>query len=276
MGGVPNTRGPRLIRIALTALLLLSLTQACGELTPYAPLGFHGGYSSSHLGGATYRIYAKGTFHSDYDVIKSYFHRRAAEVCLRHRTSNYEVVDLNERPGTWYGVKPEIVGTIECVEPEGVGTAGRRLESGSQLDSYFSLLANQLMQGILGDRSFRLAVLPFKSAQGDKAGQLGAYCSNKLTAVLFGFKNVQLVERLQLDRAVDELELTLSGRFDETTIKSVGKFLGVDAIVVGSYTVPERVGADINARVIEVATGKVLGVGSVRIPRVWIEGLLSS
>ncbi len=261
------------------AFLLLSalalLTQGC-ELTTYRPLGFHGGYSSSHIGGSTYRVYVQGTYTSDYETIKEYFHRRASELCQGHGTKSYEVLGLSERPCTFcLTVKPEIVGTIQCIGPEGLAIAGRGLAFGSQLDRDFSLLANQLMHA-LSTKSFRLAVFPFHSTRDKKSGQLGLYCSDKLTAALFGFKNVQMVERMHLDTAVEELELTHSGRFDEGTIKSIGQFLGVDAIVVGSYTVPERVGADINARVIEVATGKVLGVGSVRIPRVWIEGLLSS
>ncbi len=173
-------------------------------------------------------------------------------------------------------VKPEIVGTIQCIGSDGVAATGKGLVANSQLNSYFSFLANQLMQETLMDRSIRMAVFPFLNTRDNEAGQLGVYCSNKLSVALFGFKNVQMVERQQLDKAVEELALTLSGRFDEATIKSVGQFLGVDAIVVGSYTVPERVGADVTARVIEIKTGEILGVGSIQIPRIWIEGLIPS
>jgi len=271
-----NTDMAPLRRIFPAFLPLIFLLQGC-ELTSYRPLGFHGGYSSSHLGGATYRIYVQGTYTSDYEVIKGYFHRRGAELCRKYKTTNYEVIALSERPCRWcLMVKPEIVGTIQCLESEGGTKTGRELVSNSQMNSYFSLLANQLMQDTPMDRTFRMAVFPLLSTQDNEAGELGVYCSNKLSAVLFGFKNVQMVERQQLDQVVEELALTLSGRFDETTIKSIGQFLGVDYIVVGSYTVPRRVEADVTARVVEVKTGEILGVGSIQIPRVWIEGLISS
>lgn len=143
----------------------------------------------------------------------------------------------------------------------------------SRLEREFSLLAEKLLEKIDNQRMLLLAVIPFQNTRDNKPGQLGLFCADKLTMAIFGRKNIQMVERSQIEKISEELALMYSGRFDEESIKNVGHFLGVDGIVIGTYTVPEKSGADINARILDVETGKILGVGSMNIPRFWIEGL---
>ena len=83
-----------------------------------------------------------------------------------------------------------------------------------------------------------------------------------------------MVERSQLDKVIEELHLTMSGRFDEASVQRIGKLLGVDAVIVGSYTELGTHTVEVNSRVIHVETGEIVGVGTVQIPTGAVEPLL--
>ena len=74
-------------------------------------------------------------------------------------------------------------------------------------------------------------------------------------------KGIRLVERAELKKFLDERELVLSGVISDSA-RSELKLLGAEYIVLGSYRVNEN-HVDMNARMIQTETGKVLGAESV-------------
>ena len=95
-------------------ILWILLEEGC-SLTPYRPLGFHGGYSDQELEQGKFRIFVQGQFGTDYSLIKSYFERRAKEICQRFGDPTYKLISLDEKPcGLCLIVKPEVIGTIQC------------------------------------------------------------------------------------------------------------------------------------------------------------------
>jgi OOP family OmpA-OmpF porin len=76
-------------------------------------------------------------------------------------------------------------------------------------------------------------------------------------------KGISLVERAELKKFLDERELVLSGLLDSDSARSELKsLLGAEYIVLGSYRVNQNQ-VDINARMIQTETGKVLRAESV-------------
>jgi len=257
--------------------LWILLEEGC-SLTPYRPLGFHGGYSDQELEQGKFRIFVQGQFGTDYSLIKSYFERRAKEICQRFGDPTYKLISLDEKPcGLCLIVKPEVIGTIQCagssVASSSSGSVEQR-EVNVQLDSQFQDLVKKLSAGFKGRRVPLIAVLPVADASNRGNKSLGNYLTERITNELYATGLVKVVERAQLGKVIEELALTQGGAFDENSAKRVGRLLGVDAIVTGTYAELGSHTVEINSRIVNVETGEVLGVGTIQIPRSAVQQML--
>ncbi|MCU0638777.1 MAG: hypothetical protein MUF59_02765 [Candidatus Krumholzibacteria bacterium] len=104
------------------------------------------------------------------------------------------------------------------------------------------------------------AVLPFATGAGD--GELGNAAGNFMESRLSGVPGLKLIERARVDDIVKELALQKSGLVDKGSAVKAGKLLGAALIITGNI---DRAGADlvVSARVIDVATGGILGTRQV-------------
>ena len=107
-----------------------------------------------------------------------------------------------------------------------------------------------------------VAVLPL----GRDSGQLiqgGVQLAEEMISGLT--KNgVYVVERALLDKLLEEQNLAGTGKFDADTVQRVGKLLNAQAIVTGTIQVNAR-DVDINVRLVDVETGKVLYATSLML-----------
>jgi TolB-like protein len=105
--------------------------------------------------------------------------------------------------------------------------------------------------------ALRIAILYFDSGDGDTKYQgLSKGLADMLISDLSKFNMLQVVEREKLEEILKEQNLSNSKRFDEATAVKIGKLLGVQYIMVGSYF--EMLGNfRVDARIIEVETGKI-------------------
>ncbi len=145
-----------------------------------------------------------------------------------------------------------------------------RLQLGERVQD----LATQLSREIDKRGITRIAVLTVTDASHDKNRPLGNYLTDKLTISLYNTGSTTVVERSQLDRVIDELALTMTGRFDDASIKQIGHLLGVDAVIISTYAEIGVRDVEVNSRIVDVETGAVLGVGSIHVSRRAVRQLL--
>ena len=103
-----------------------------------------------------------------------------------------------------------------------------------------------------------IALADFENATGDSA--YDPYTSGLAEAIgTFIARSgiVQLVERSRLQSVIDEQNLGLSGVLDEESATEVGRLLGAQAVILGSYLL-EGDRFQVNARMIDTETGRVL------------------
>jgi len=143
-----------------------------------------------------------------------------------------------------------------------------------QLENSIQDLVSQLSDGLKKHRVAFVAVLPLSDASGSVTTSLGNYLAEKISSGLYSTGDVKVIERSQLTKVVDELEFTMGGMFDDASVKRIGRLLAVDAVVVGSYAELGITTVEVNARVVNVETAEVLGVGAIRIPKVFVQQLL--
>lgn len=109
----------------------------------------------------------------------------------------------------------------------------------------------------------RVAILYFDdNTSGDSGLQpLSKGLALMLTGEAANFDGYEVVERADLQKVINELDLTKTGRFDASTTAQIGKLLGAESMVVGSYM--SLMGKfRIDARMIDVETGSVIRAAS--------------
>jgi len=107
------------------------------------------------------------------------------------------------------------------------------------------------------DEPYTIAVMPFANLTGHKEYDwLSIGISEVLTTKLGSLPYFRLVERIKLSEALKEIELGQTGLVDEDTAPKVGKMIGADELVIGSFQI---VGENIriDARFLDVESGRV-------------------
>jgi len=111
-----------------------------------------------------------------------------------------------------------------------------------------------------GTAKIRVAVLYFDNACITDRERLDAFqkgIADTLISDLGHLGRLQVVERERLDALLSELKLQQSGLVDPATAAKIGRILGAQALLMGSYTaIGETIRID--ARIVEVETGLVL------------------
>ena len=120
---------------------------------------------------------------------------------------------------------------------------------------------DRLAEAISGGRKYlqnrKVAVLPF-SYTDRRASDDGIVISEKLLTRIINRRALEVIERGLLDKVLSELKLQRSGAIDESSIKGLGKVLGVEALVTGTLTRRRDGRIEINARLIKTETAAVI------------------
>ncbi len=129
-------------------------------------------------------------------------------------------------------------------------------------------LAGTLSDGIKDRPEIKLAVLAFGYTSG-KASEGPVVVQERLTTLLAQNRKITLIERGLMKKVMEELNLQASGAMDEETVKKLGKLLGADAVVTGTLNDLKDERTEVNARVVETETGKILCAASAIIDKTW-------
>ena len=109
----------------------------------------------------------------------------------------------------------------------------------------------------------KVAVLYFENHASEQYDRFVRGMSDMLMTSLGQAENLTVIERVQIEKAMENFSLELTGPIDAKKAVEVGKWLGADAVVLGSFT---RFGEKfrIDARLIEAKTGALLIAQHVR------------
>ena len=142
------------------------------------------------------------------------------------------------------------------------------VSAAADLDSGISELAQQISKNMTETGKKKIAIVEFSDLDGNITA-FGQFLAEELITKLFMISpgQFEVVERRQLMKVLKEQRLTMSGLFDTKAMESVGKILGIDAIVTGSITDLGNT-VKVNARLIGVDTAKVFAVAATSIPKV--------
>lgn len=104
----------------------------------------------------------------------------------------------------------------------------------------------------------RVAVLYFENTGNPELEMLKLGLAEMLIGDLTGQAGIEVLERGRINDLLGELELQKTDKVDQSTAVQMGKLLGVERIVLGSYF--ELMGQfQLMGRVVDVETGQILG-----------------
>ena len=136
----------------------------------------------------------------------------------------------------------------------------------------FDKLASQLAAGAKAHGRSRIAILPFQVI-GGKGSTSGRIVSERLVGPLMAGGVVEVVERAMLESVMREQQLQFSGVVDAKSVKEIGKILNVDAVVTGTVIALKDDRVEVNARLIDAESAKILFAAETKVEQDWNESL---
>ena len=136
----------------------------------------------------------------------------------------------------------------------------------------FGKMAAKLTRAAARHGKKRVAVLAFQSihSTNDPAGLIVA---ERLVSGVVEEGEIEVVERTLLESVMKEQQLEVSGVVDSESVKELGKILEVDALITGTVINLKNDRLEINARLIDAESAKVLTVTTARVNKEWSEPL---
>lgn len=114
----------------------------------------------------------------------------------------------------------------------------------------------------------RVAVMPFHGP-GGRGSISGVIISERLMTDFVASGKLQVVERSLLQTVMREQRLETQGIVDPRLAVELGRILGVDAIITGTVIDLRGEKIEVNARLIDVRTARILSAGRARIKKDW-------
>jgi TolB-like protein len=132
------------------------------------------------------------------------------------------------------------------------------------LDQRLNALSNQIAAEMSSYQKKTIAVLEFVDLRGN-VSDLGRFLSEEMVTRLYQAKLFKVIERQLLNKVISEQKLSLTGIVEPTSVKELGKILGVDAVISGTITELDET-LRINARLISTETGEIFSVAAGDLP----------
>jgi TolB-like protein len=124
---------------------------------------------------------------------------------------------------------------------------------------FLFLLSSLLLCGnmLFAQEKMKVAVVPFKNNTGNKDyDPIAVGIGESVTTVLAGSGKFDFIERIQIDKALQEQDFQMSDNVDPITVQEIGKILGVQYMIVGDLQkIKDKF--RINARRMRVEDGKL-------------------
>ena len=132
-------------------------------------------------------------------------------------------------------------------------------------------LTSRLLKNLTDPGIKRVAVLPFRKSEGVNEGQ-AQIIQERITTYLTQSGRLEVIERSLLLRILKEKNLEESGLVDRETTRELGRVLGVHAIISGSISRLNRNNLEVNARIIQSDTLRILAAERTRVDLAWGDG----
>jgi TolB-like protein len=144
------------------------------------------------------------------------------------------------------------------------GCAGANKRAKSDV---YRTLVSELLKNCEGPDK-KIAVTDFNYLDERVSGD-GNIVSERVTTELVELKKFKVTERKEIEKVFVELKLQRSGAIDVDSVKSIGKMLGADWIILGTLAELPGRQIEVNARLVGVESGEIINAYSAQIKKDW-------
>lgn len=156
-------------------------------------------------------------------------------------------------------------GFAQAVSPSG-GKPQEKKEPEVKTGTYRQI-ASELLKNCEGkDKAIAVAGFSYSDKRDSKDGSVIA---ERLTTELVKVKKFKIIEREEIEKVFAELKLQESGAVEADSIKSAGKMLGVDWMILGTLTELEGRKIEVNARLVDVESGEIINAYTAAVKKNW-------
>ncbi len=135
--------------------------------------------------------------------------------------------------------------------------------------SSYRQIASELLKNCEGkEKAIAVAGFSYSDKRDSKDGSVIA---ERLTTELVKVRKFKIIEREEIEKVFTELKLQGSGAVEGDSIKSAGKMLGVDWMILGTLTELEGRLIEVNARLVAVESGEILSAYTAAVKKDWRE-----
>jgi TolB-like protein len=128
-----------------------------------------------------------------------------------------------------------------------------------ELDKQLLEMAEKIGEKLKSESKTKVAVIDFTDLQGNPVGELGKYIAEELTVNLVNVKRgYSVLDRANLRKILAEHKLTSTGVIDPENAKKIGRFAGLDALVLGTM-LTKGTNIALTAKLISIETAEIFG-----------------
>ena len=133
-----------------------------------------------------------------------------------------------------------------------------------EIDTIFAKSASNLSKKIIINSKRKVAVVDFVNSNG-QITEFGRYLAENYSVQLVNkATNFSVVDRNYLRKLMNKHKLSMKDSIDPKTAKEIRKVVGVDALIVGSYT-PLKDNVKVTVKAIDIGTSDILFADSLEI-----------
>jgi len=133
-----------------------------------------------------------------------------------------------------------------------------------EIDTIFAKSASDLSKKIIINSKRKVAVVDFVNSNG-QITEFGRYLAENYSVQLVNkATNFSVVDRNYLRKLMNKHKLSMKDSIDPKTAKEIRKVVGVDALIVGSYT-PLKDNVKVTVKAIDIGTSGILFADSLEI-----------
>jgi TolB-like protein len=143
--------------------------------------------------------------------------------------------------------------------------AASRAEAAVVVDSVGNVAATHQAESSFKKMGTRIAVLYFENNTAERKDlePLAKGLAHMVSCEANGYEGYDIVERNELAKVLQELKLSNNKNFDPGSAAQIGKLLGAEQLVLGSFMVLFNK-FRIDAKMVDVATGRILHTASAK------------
>lgn len=157
-----------------------------------------------------------------------------------------------------------VLAIISLLSPCHVLSGSRKAEGS------YALVAENMAGAAAKKSRKRIAVLPFTNENGRK-NRASVLITERLSSHIASRQGINLIERGRLDAILKEQGLHSSGIVDAHTASSIGAVLGANAVITGTVIDIGNGMVELNARLVDTRTARVLNAVNRKITKDWKE-----